>query len=139
MLRVVLDTNVLVSAVLNERGPPGQLLDLVLNGELQAISEPRVVAEYRDVLARPKLNLHRGHVEALLEVLESVSLQVAAPPWPARLPDPDDEVFIATAAFAQAILVTGNIKHFPTSVRRGTAMMTPRDLWDRLRLALARR
>jgi putative PIN family toxin of toxin-antitoxin system len=130
VLRVVLDTNVVVSAVLSERGPPARLLDLVLAGELRAVSEPRILAEYRQVLARPKFELGMTYVSTLLEVLEAVALSVAAPPWPGKLPDPDDEVFLATAWYAQAMLVTGNIKHYPPESRRDARVATPRQFWD---------
>ena len=53
MIRVVLDTNVLVSGLLSEHGPPGLIVDLVFAGELALVYDARLLAEYRDVLVRP--------------------------------------------------------------------------------------
>lgn len=132
-MRVVLDTNVVVSGVLSEMGPPGQLLDLVLAGELKFVIEPRVLGEYREVLARPKLHLDPAAVGSLLDSLEAIGFPVTASPWPHRLPDPDDEIFIATAFAGVAILVTGNIAHFPSALRGKVRVLTPREMLDTLR------
>ncbi len=132
-MRVVLDTNVVVSGVLSEMGPPGQLLDLALASELTLVVEPRILGEYREVLARPKLHLDQTVVGALLETLDAIGFSVTASPWPHRLPDPDDEVFIAAAAAGIATLVTGNMAHFPPACRAGLRVLTPREALEALR------
>jgi putative PIN family toxin of toxin-antitoxin system len=139
MIRVVLDTNVLVSGILSEKGPPAKILDLMLDGALVPIVEPRIIAEYRDVLARPKLSLDQAHVKQLLDVIETVGSLVAAPPWPRPMPDADDEVFIAAAHCGAATLITGNLVHYPVESREGVEVMSPRDFWEYLRQQLQKR
>ncbi len=53
MMRVVIDTNVLVSAVISRHGPPAAILDLIVTGQLVACVSPALLAEYQDVLTRP--------------------------------------------------------------------------------------
>ncbi len=62
LMRIVVDTNVLVSGLLNPYGSPGRILDLVLSGRIQVLYDDRILEEYQDVLARPQLaiDLSRG-------------------------------------------------------------------------------
>ncbi|MGE0422297.1 MAG: putative toxin-antitoxin system toxin component, PIN family [Reyranellaceae bacterium] len=132
MIRVILDTNVVVSALLSPHGPPGLILDLVLDGALEVAQTPRIVAEYRDVLARPRFALDPAEVEHVLGFLENEGVAAIAPPWPMALPDPADGEFLACAAAAAAILISGNLRHFPARSRRGVDVMSPRAFVDRL-------
>lgn len=124
---VVLDTNVLVSALLSPFGPPGRILDLVLSGKLAIAFDDRLLAEYRDVLTRPRFGFDRADVFRLLTYLTTTGLLVAASPWSEPLPDPDDAMFLEVAAAAGATLVTGNLKHFPPDHRRGVDVRSPAD------------
>jgi len=86
---VVLDTNVLVSALLNSFGPPGRVLDLVLSGELTVAYDDRVLAEWRQVLHREKFGFSASDVEVLLDFVEGDGISVNASPLAIELPDPD--------------------------------------------------
>lgn len=126
MIRLVLDTNVVVSGVLTPHGPCASLLSSVLNGTAELVLDARVFDEYREVLARPKFGLPQGAVKALLQGLHATSDWVLAPPLPPDLlPDPDDLPFLELALAAGAILVTGNLKHFPDNSRRGATVLDP--------------
>ena len=57
MIRIVLDTNVLVAGLLSDKGPPGQIVDLIIIGEIEIACDSRILAEYRDVVERPKLRI----------------------------------------------------------------------------------
>ncbi len=125
-MRLVIDTNVLVSGLLSAGGPPGALLDAVRAGEVRpAVCEP-ILAEYRDVLRRPRLRIAPSLADELLATLDDYALHV--PPAeidPAGFPDADDAPFYAAALAAHCPLVTGNLKHFP---RAGTVVViTPRE------------
>ena len=130
-MRVVLDTNVVVSGLLSEIGPPGWIVDLALAGEIAVAFDARILAEYREVLLRPRLALPKESVETLLAYFERWGLEIAAPPWPHRLADRTDEIFLAVASAASASLVTGNLRHFPARARGGVDVLTPRQFLDR--------
>jgi len=131
VIRIVLDTNVLVAGLLSEKGPPGQIVDLIMAGEIELACDERILAEYREVLVRPELRINQGDAEDALQHIEHNTLRVEPEPWPEALPDPDDEPFLAVAEAAQAIcLVTGNTRHFPVTSRRDVRVLTPRQFVD---------
>jgi uncharacterized protein len=132
-VRVVIDTNVVVSAALTHGGKPDQIVQLALAGEVVVLHDARILAEYREVLARPHLGLDPVTAENLIASLERVGELVAGPP-PYELPvrDPDDLPFIEVAIAGSAgAIVTGNRSHFPTET--GVAVLTPAELLARLR------
>ncbi len=134
METIVLDTNVLVSGLLQGRGPSGQLVRLVAVGELVLALDPRILGEYEAVLLRKKFGFDPDRTRALLEQIRADGMQVAARPLEKRLPDPDDEAFleVARAAGARA-LVTGNLRHFPEDARAGVTVVSPREMIELLR------
>lgn len=123
--KVVPDTNVLVSALINSFGAPGRILDLALAGELTVTYDDRIMAEWRDVLHREKFGFARRDVEALLEFFEVEGFAVNAPPLGLDLPDMDDVPFLEVAHCAGAVLITGNLKHYPPEMRREVQVMEP--------------
>jgi putative PIN family toxin of toxin-antitoxin system len=130
MIRVVIDTNVLVSALLTSGGLPEAVIDLAISGEVQWFASESVLAEYEEVLKRPRLAIDSGkavdamtRIRAIVSVV-SPSIRVAA------ASDPDDNQFLECAEAAQAnYLVTGNIRHFP-EVWKETRIVTPREFID---------
>jgi len=126
-VRIVLDTNVLVSGMLNPSGAPGRLLDLILVGHHQVLYDDRILAEYEEVLSRPQLAIAADQIQAVLDYMRLSGERVTAIPQPERrLPDADDLPFleVATSGSAEA-LVTGNAKHFPAGKRGGVKVMSP--------------
>jgi len=125
-MKVVLDTNVLVAGLLSPFGPPAQVLQLLLSGKVRLCYDGRVLAEYRQVLARPAFGFEAKLTEAVVEYLEHAGELAAVTPWPLELPDPDDAAFLEVAAGGQAdYLITGNLRHFPSRKRRGVKVVTP--------------
>lgn len=109
----VVDTNVLVSAGLNPAGSPARVLAAVEQQLLQPVLSADVLAEYRDVLLRPRLRLDPHWVALMLGHFESLGLLLAPPPIDATaLPDPGDTPFIALALHARCPVITGNGRHF---------------------------
>ena len=133
-MRIVLDTNVLVSGLLSPHGRPGTVVDLVTSGAHRVCFDGRVLAEYREVLARPRLALRAESVETVLARLVHNGLRVLAPPLRNKLPDPDDQPFLEVGIAASAdYLVTGNRKHFPAELCRGIAVVNPHEFLDAIR------
>jgi len=125
-VRVVLDTNILLSGLLSPYGAPGELVRLVAMGALQVCYDARILAEYREVLLRPLFPFTQTQVEALLDQVKAGGLIVGARPLPAPLPDPDDEVFLAVALAGPAQhLVTRNTRHYPVKSRQGVQVVSP--------------
>lgn len=122
---VVLDTNVLVSALLSPFGAPARVLDLVLVGDIQLAYDDRILSEYREVLGRPRLGLPPQVVGDLLEYLLATGEPVTSRPLRVKLPDPDDLPFLEVAAEARAPLVTGNPTHYGPAAQCGVAVFTP--------------
>jgi putative PIN family toxin of toxin-antitoxin system len=133
-VRIVLDTNVLVSGLLSPFGPPGEIVRMVSSGALVLCLDARIFAEYDDVLARPRFGFDLDAVAALLDYIDFRSEVVASGPLEQRLPDPDDEPFLEVAAACGAdCLVTGNLAHFPEKSRAGVDVLSPAQFVDRLR------
>ena len=100
--------------------------------------DARVVAEYREVLLRPKFGFDRDAVATLLDYLDSSGELVAGRPLTTRLPDLDDEAFLEVALAANAdCLVTGNLVHYPPEARAGVVVLPPSGLVERYRATLA--
>ena len=113
-LRLVIDTNVLISAALNPEGLPRTTLLLAITKPARLYVSRPILEEYAGVLSRPHLQIRRGIRHQLLQLIKNHSHIVA----PLRLieaaTDPDDNMFLECADTARAdYLVTGNKKHFP--------------------------
>ena len=130
-MRIVVDTNVFVSGLLSPFGPPGTIVGLIAAGGLSLCYDARILAEYSEVLRRPKLSLAEEDVSALLLQVEARGELTSPMPLPARLPDPHDEPFLEVAAAALAdYLVTGNVRHFPAGARQNVRVVSPREFVD---------
>ena len=131
---IVLDTNVLVSGLLQPRGRPARIVGLALARRVRLAVDARILAEYRDVIRRPELRIDPILSSAVLRRIETTSLRVAPRPLERRLPDPDDEPFLEVALAANVEhLVTGNVRHFPPSLRGGMSVLSPAEWLNRFR------
>lgn len=128
MRLVVLDTNVIVSAGIKPGSAPATLImDWVLDGQIQVVTSPWIVEEYREVVRRAKFRRY-GFPPPWLEFLIDESLRLPDPAaWPLRGPDPKDMPFLALANDSGAWLVTGNLKHFPETLRGEIKVLSPSD------------
>ncbi len=105
-------------------------MDLALAGEFVVAYDDRILAEWRDVLHREKFAFSKRDIEAFLAFIEAGGLPTNPPPLGAKLPDPDDAPFLATAHAADAVLITGNVKHFPLEEGRGVRVMNPSEFLE---------
>ena len=133
MRRVVLDTNVLVASLLQPVGLCGRLLDLVVDGAAEVCVDDRVLAEYAEVLTRRKFHLPPEKVRTLLEFFRQSGILVIAHPLTVALPDPDDLAFLEVAASGEALLVTGNQRHFPRAATGAVSVLSPAECLEALR------
>lgn len=133
MRRVVLDTNVLVSGLLHPTGFCARLLDLVVDGAVEACVDHRVLAEYAEVLPRRKLQLPAEKIQTVLEFFRQSATPVIAHPLTVTLPDKDDLCFLEVAASGHADLVTRNQRHFPKDAIGSVAVVSPAEYLESLR------
>ena len=99
-MKIVLDTNVLVSGLLHSEGNPGQILALALSGAVQVCHHEQILVEYREVLARSRFKLNQERVKEVLAKLETDGISVDVHEEKLDLPDADDEPFLAVALAA---------------------------------------
>jgi putative PIN family toxin of toxin-antitoxin system len=125
-VRIVLDTNVLVSGLLNPHGAPATIVGLVAEGSLVVCYDTRILLEYRDVLHRARFGFDPAAVESLLMQIQADGEPVTARPLRQGLADPSDEVFLEVAVAAGVRwLVTGNLRHFPPTRSGGVTPVSP--------------
>ncbi len=130
--RVVVDTNILVSATIKFHGAEAAILDLIARRRLQVWVSETVVAEYRDVLFRPHLRLDAHRVEWTLGLILSESTVIIPSVRLFVSPDESDNRFLECAEAADAdYLITGNKRHFPARWK-GTEVVNARELHARL-------
>lgn len=128
MIRIVSDTNIVVSAAIKHKGAEAQVLDAVADGQLLLCVSEAVLAEYEEVLRRPKLRLDPERVRRVLELIRSGSLLVRPVETVTASPDEPDNRFLECADAARAdYLVTGNLRHFPREWKT-TRVITAREL-----------
>ena len=136
-MRVVVDTNVLVSAYLNPFGVPGEIASLVSSGKLTLCHDARIMWEYIRVLSRAEFSFNPKHVEDLLDQIKFSGHLVAPIPVPTGLPHKGDEPFLEVALAGKVeYLITGNSKHFPKDRCEGIKVVTPSEFMEHYRASM---
>ena len=137
MIRAVVDTNILVSAMISAEGNEARLLLAINQGLVMPCFSDEVLDEYSEVLLRPRFAFPRDEVDALLGLLRRVGHRVSPVPIPRVSPDPDDDKFIACAVAGKAdFLVTGNKRHFPQTDRTTAKVVNAAELLEVITLDL---
>jgi len=126
-LRLVVDTNIVVSAAVKPAGLQRTVLLLAITKPARLYVSTAILAEYRDVLSRPELQIRKGLRQQLLDLIAKRARSVT----PARqidvTSDPGDNIFLECADAARAdYLVTGNTRHFPRFWKK-TKIITSRE------------
>lgn len=125
-LKVVYDTNVIVSAALKPGSLPDSLVSLATGRQVRLFVSPEIFAEYREVLSRPKFDLDRKTLATFLRNLRRAAVMVHPRERVTRAPEEPDNRFLECSQAAQAdYLVTGNKRHFPFPEYAGTAIVSP--------------
>lgn len=126
----VIDTNVLVSAMLKWDSVPGKVLQMVFEGTIIPLLNEQIVKEYREVLARPKFHFTKDIINDVVDEIEVSGIYMESDTLDIIFPDSKDRVFYEVVMkkrkSEEAYLVTGNIKHFPEKY----FIVTPRQMLD---------
>jgi putative PIN family toxin of toxin-antitoxin system len=113
-MKVVLDTNVIVSALLSPSGIPARILSLVLDGIVTIVYDNKILMEYFDVLNREKLKIDKDLVNLVVDFIDKEGEFKTAMPQTTIFDDEDDRIFYELYKTGGVdFLITGNIKHFP--------------------------
>ncbi len=128
----VMDTNVLLSGLMFSANPPGRILDLVRAGALQLAVDDRILAEYRDVVARPAFARYfpAEDRDRILSLIRFEAVPVLCSERFTDLPDPDDACFAEVALAAGVPLITGNRRHFPPATLQRVTILSPTQFLD---------
>ena len=121
MRSVVVDTNVIVSAALTAMGKPAEIIRLISAGKICLYYSEGILAEYIEVLSRPKLKISPEIQTDIIMALQENGILVSTPTSSVPLADETDRIFYDTAKASGAILITGNSKHYPAEM----FIMTP--------------
>jgi putative PIN family toxin of toxin-antitoxin system len=128
--RLVLDTNVVVSAVLKPDGLQKLIFQVALSPFCEVFVSAPILTEYEAVLSRKRFKFQPDEVHAVMRLIKSKAVLIAPKNTVTAALDPDDNIFLECAEESEAdYLVTGNKKHFPakwkrTKVVSGREMMT---------------
>jgi uncharacterized protein len=131
MIRVVLDTNILISALLSPQGQPAQVFLLtILEPDTQLCVSGDIFAEYDEVIRRPRFHRSDSEIAAVLRTIRDEGVWVKPTVRVRACFDPEDDIFLECAQAAAAhYLVTGNTKDFPAAWA-GTQIVTARHFLD---------
>jgi putative PIN family toxin of toxin-antitoxin system len=126
-LKVILDTNIIVSALLSPHGLSAKILSLVLNGKLTIVYDNIIFAEYADVLNRNKFKLDKELVNLVIDFIAKEGEYVIAEFQNIKFTDEDDKAFYEVYKSGYVdYLITGNKKHFP----KEKGIITAREFFD---------
>ena len=101
-------------------------------GVLEICADERILSEYDAILRRPELRIEPENVAVVMELLRHITCLVVAVPSATELPDGDDLPFLEVAASTDAILTTGNRRHFPKKACKGVVVATPAEFLELL-------
>ena len=123
-MKVVIDTNVIVSAMINQNGVPAKVITMVLSGMLTPLFDNRTMFEYFDVLSRKEFCFDAETVKHFVDYVKNAGEYVTADFLEMKFIDDTDKKFyeLYTSGGAQ-YLITGNKKHFPAE----KGIVTPRE------------
>jgi putative PIN family toxin of toxin-antitoxin system len=115
-MRLVLDTNVVVSALLKPESVPGRALAAIWSAGAKLLYDARIGQEYGDVLRRPKFRAiaSRAVDDFLATLAARGEVPTIVPPWSGAMNDDDDRIFVEVALAGRAdAIVTGNLRDYP--------------------------
>ena len=121
MQKVVIDTNIIISAAISDRGNPAKIMDLISDRKLQMYYSEEIFVEYTEVLSRARFKFSLYKQEVILEKIKEIGTIIKPAVSEIEMPDETDRKFYDAARNINAYLITGNIKHYPSE----PLIMTP--------------
>jgi len=112
-LKCVLDTNIILSAILSHEGYPVKIFDAVVNKKLKIYLTKEIIKEYKEVFSREYFKIHREKIGKTINIIRKLGEMIIPEISSFPMKDESDRTFYDAAIKAEAWLITGNIKHFP--------------------------
>ena len=134
MLKVVFDTNVVVSAALYEKSLPALLLSLGLEDKVRFFVSPALLNEYEAVLRRPRFKLGQRQITELMGKINRKAF-IVTPTKRLKIleaDEPDNRVLECGIKAEADFIITGNKRHFPFEEFKGGKIVTPREFINRI-------
>ncbi len=126
----VVDTNVIVSALLKRTSTPGKVVQHILAGIAIPVFSKEILSEYKDVLSRKKFNFSPEVIEAILKMILDNGIELSGIQTEEKPSDPKDVIFYEVTMDSRqtqdTFLVTGNIKDFPIK----PFIVTPKEMLE---------
>ena len=123
MIKVTVDTNIIVSAGLSPFGKSAQIVNMIFDRRLQTYYSTKILTEYKEVLSRPRFNFSAEKQSAFIEGIKRAGVLIEPSVSVIPIQDESDRVFFDAAKESGAILITGNKKHYPNEA----FVVTPAD------------
>ena len=134
MQKVIIDTNVIISALIQKNYPYHIIFDLFINDKISLQISPQLMTEYLNVLKRPKFSQFQDFISKAKIVLDNISIKAV---WHKPvisldlISDKDDNKILELADECMAdFIITGNSTDFTFSQYKQTKIVTPREYWD---------
>ena len=124
-MRLVLDTNVIISAFINPNGTPSAILKLILQRKAELCYNSVILSEYENVALRPKFSskIDPLIIRRFINLIKNIGFSYDPPPSSIKFSDDSDRIFYDTAKGSGSVLISGNIKHYP----KKSFIMSPSD------------
>ena len=116
--RIVIDTNVIISALISPNGSAASFMGDVYDEKYEVVITETILEEYNEVMHRPKFMIDEDIIQFILAwmIEHAIFVEVDQNDYPKEsMPDPDDAVFYVAARCTGALLVTKNVKHYPVT------------------------
>ena len=134
MQRIVIDTNVIVSALIQKSYPYLIIYDLFIESKFQLCVSNQLMVEYYEVLTRPKFSKYQdffSRAEALIVDIETKAVKFVPTIKLDLISDEDDNMILELADECEAdFIITGNTSDFNFSTYKQTKIVTPKNYWD---------
>ena len=114
-MRLVLDTNVVISSFINPSGKPSQIVKIILGHGAELCYNSAIISEYESVMARPKFSekINSDNIHRFINLIRNIGISFDPLPSKIKLPDESDRIFYDTAKGSGFVLISGNVQHFP--------------------------
>jgi putative PIN family toxin of toxin-antitoxin system len=135
MQRIIIDTNILISALIS-KGIPSLIIDrLIIENKVKLCLSNDIFIEYLEVISREKFSKYRNFkikADLVIGLLEDISLKFNPIYKIDELIDKSDNKFLELAVESNAdFLITGNVKDFTIDKIKKTRIVTPSEYWNK--------